>query len=105
MSMEFVAVLSKNSVLIFLSPQSTGSVNAVLNETKAIDGDPNTRWVSTNISTKMYKFYIESILDGQKWISILNSGQSAGNTNSFELFPVSVPLARYVRVTVTGTIP
>lgn len=113
-----------------MEPQSTGSVNAVLNETKAIDGDPNTRWVSTHISSpwasvglqvqkpvckvdiawadgngKTYKFYIESSLDHQKWISILNSGQSAGNTNSFESFPVSLTTARYVRVTVTGTSP
>lgn len=53
----------------------------------------------------MYNFYIESSLDGQKWVSILNSGQSAGNTNSFESYPVTVPLAKYVKVTITGTIP
>jgi hypothetical protein len=113
-----------------IEPQSSGSVNTALNETKIIDGDLNTRWVSTIISTpwisvglqvqkpvckvdiawadgngKMYNFYIESSLDRQKWVTILTNGQSAGNTNSFESFPVSVTTTRYVRVTVTGTIP
>ena len=101
-----------------------------MNETKVLDGDLNTRWVSTNISNpwisvglqvqkpickvdiawsdgnvRGYRFYIESSLDRQNWITILTSGQSAGNTNAFESFTVSATHAKYVKVTITGTIP
>ena len=111
-------------------PQSSGSVSAGVNETKVLDGGLNTRWVSTNISSpwisvglqvqkpvckvdiawsdgnfRGYKFYIESSLDRQNWITILTSGQSAGNTNDFESFTFSATPARYVKVTITGTIP
>jgi hypothetical protein len=113
-----------------VEPQSSGSLNGGTNKTKAIDGDPNTRWVSTNISSpwisvglqvqkpvckvdiawadgnvRGYKFYIESSLDRQNWTTLLTNGQSAGNTNSFESFIVSTTPAKYVKVTIIGTIP
>lgn len=60
-------------------------------------------WADENVSG--YKFYIESSLDRQNWTTLLTNGQSAGNTNSFESFTVSTTPAKYVKVTIIGTIP
>jgi hypothetical protein len=109
-------------------PQCSGSVNAGVDETKVLDGDLNTRWVSTTIpnpwisvglevqkpvcrveiawadgNVRKYKFYIESSLNQQNWSTILISGQSQGN--AFESYVVSATMAKYVKVTVTGTNP
>ena len=109
-------------------PQSSGSVNAGVDETKVLDADLNTRWVSTTIpnpwisvglevqkpvcrveiawangNVRKYKFYIERSLNQQNWSTILTSGQSQGN--AFESYVVSATMAKYVKVTVTGTIP
>lgn len=47
-------------------------------------------------------FYIETSIDGNSWVSVLENAVSSGNSNGLELFDITDSSARYVRYTGNG---
>jgi F5/8 type C domain len=109
---------------------SSGSQSTAVSHDKAIDNNPSTRWVSTNIPnpritldlgaiksvcsvdiawfdgvSHQYRFNVSTSTDGNTFTNVL-TGTSTGTTTSPEKYTFTAPQqARFVKVTITESTP